>query len=349
VADRFCGNCGQELSLGDSFCPSCGRAVHEVARVSTPEADVVVRSPPSQSRHSEAPSTVQNKSTGGWGRMARLTAWLVGIVVVLAILGTLSNLGGGTGTSSSGGGADREAQRSGKTFTNGNYSELYSDPDAHEGASVDVAGQLLERPEDNGEELAFQMFADPENSEWNTIVYTDQTDLDLGMDDYVRVQGEVLGTFEGENAFGASLTTPSVQASKVSTVSAGQAIDPATEVREVGQTLGDQGFEVTLDKIEFGEESTRAYVKMANNTGRGASFFTFDAKIQQGSTQVDYLEDSYAYYEEEPQSELRPGVETEGVLAFESVDPNEPFELIVPWSSDNYNINPRDIVFQITP
>jgi hypothetical protein len=168
------------------------------------------------------------------------------------------------------------------------------------GASVDVAGQLLERPEDTGEELAFQMFADPENSEWNTIVYTDQTDLNLDTDDYVRVQGEVLGAFEGENAFGASLTTPAVQASDFSTVSAGQAIDPATEVREIGQTLGDQGFEVTLDKIEFGEDSTRAYVKMANNTGRGASFYTFDAKIQQGSTQVDYLEDSIAYYEEEP-------------------------------------------------
>lgn len=106
---------------------------------------------------------------------------------------------------------------------------------------------------------------------------------------------------------------------------------------------------MTLDKVEFGEDSTRAYVKMANNTGRGASFYTFDAKIQQGSTQVDYLEDSFAYYEEEPQSELRPDVETEGVLAFESVNPDEPFELIVPWSSDNYNINARDIVFQITP
>lgn len=69
------------------------------------------------------------------------------------------------------------------------------------GASVDVAGQLLERPEDTGEELAFQMFADPENSEWNTIVYTDQTDLNLDTDDYVRVQGEVLGAFEGENAY----------------------------------------------------------------------------------------------------------------------------------------------------
>ena len=59
------------------------------------------------------------------------------------------------------------------------------------------------------------MFVDVENSDWNTIVYTDQTDLDLNTDDYVRVRGEVLGSLEGENAFGGSITAPTVQASKV--------------------------------------------------------------------------------------------------------------------------------------
>lgn len=106
---------------------------------------------------------------------------------------------------------------------------------------MDVTGQLLERPEDYEDELAFQMFVDIENVDWNTIVYTDQTNLDLNTDDYVRVQGEVLGAFEGENAFGGGITAPSVQASKVSIVSAGQAIDPAEKVVEVDQTLAKSG------------------------------------------------------------------------------------------------------------
>jgi hypothetical protein len=63
---------------------------------------------------------------------------------------------------------------------------------------VDITGQLLERPEESGNELAFQMFVDVENSDWNTIVYTDQTDLDLNMDHNVRVRGEVLGSLERE-------------------------------------------------------------------------------------------------------------------------------------------------------
>lgn len=142
-----------------------------------------------------------------------------------------------------------------ETFTKENYAELYSDLRAHKGASVDITGQLLERPEESGGELAFHMFVDVENSDWNTIVYTDQTDLDLNMDDYVRVRGEVLGSLKGKNAFGGSITAPTVQASKVSTVSAGQAIDPATEVRVINRTVGGQGFDVTLQKIEFGKES----------------------------------------------------------------------------------------------
>jgi hypothetical protein len=140
-----------------------------------------------------------------------------------------------------------------------------------------------------------------------------------------------------------------VQASKVSTVSAGQAIDPAIEVREINRTVGGQGFDVRLQKIEFGRESTRAYVTLANNTNYGASLYTFDAQIVQGSTQVDYLEESYAYYDEEPQAELRPGVRTEGVIPFGPVDPKQPFQLRLSWSSDNYSVNTRPVVFQITP
>jgi predicted amidophosphoribosyltransferase len=46
--DRYCGNCGHELSPEDRFCPNCGRPVHQTASVPTPEADVPVPPPPQQ-------------------------------------------------------------------------------------------------------------------------------------------------------------------------------------------------------------------------------------------------------------------------------------------------------------
>ncbi len=356
MAQRYCTNCGAQLREDDRFCPSCGRPAYETAAVSTPEADVRVPPPPGQQQSWETASTTSQQGTQPPRRSTanKLIIFgcaglgLIGVLVLLVVgLAVVAGSGGGSADRAAPSGG--ESQGTAETFTNDNYSRLFSDPRAHKGASVDVTGQLLERPEDYKDELAFQMFADIENADWNTIVYTDQTGLDLDTDDYVRVQGEVLGAFEGENAFGGGITAPSVQASKVSVVSAGQAIDSAEKVVQVDQTLENQGFQVTLDKIEFGQESTRAYVTLTNNTGRGASFYTFDAKIVQGSMQADYLEDSYAYYDEEPQSELRPGIETQGVVPFEPVDSDTPFELRVPWSSDNYNITAKPVTFQVTP
>jgi hypothetical protein len=281
----------------------------------------------------------------GAGGCLVLVVLLVGLIGGLAILGS-----GGGGTADSPGSPEGGSDNgSGELFTKDNYGELVADPDAHRGARVEIGGQVFQKLEESGGELTFQMFADPENAEWSTVVVTEEVgDLDLNSDDYVLVNGEVLGTVEGENYFGTDLTAPEVQASEVRIVGAGQAIDPAQEVLTVNQTQSNQGFFITLRKIEFGEESTRAYVTIRNDTGRGASFYTFDAKIQQGSTQVDYLDD-FAYYEEEPQSDLRPGVQTEGVLAFGPVAPNQPFELVIPWTSNNYRVNTRPVVFQISP
>ena len=39
---RYCSNCGHELSPEDQFCPNCGRPVHETAHVPTQEANVQV-------------------------------------------------------------------------------------------------------------------------------------------------------------------------------------------------------------------------------------------------------------------------------------------------------------------
>jgi predicted amidophosphoribosyltransferase len=36
MADKFCGECGNELRPEDRFCPGCGKPVHETAVVPTP-------------------------------------------------------------------------------------------------------------------------------------------------------------------------------------------------------------------------------------------------------------------------------------------------------------------------
>src|SRR5215203_4076775 len=55
VPERYCGNCGHELSPEDRFCPSCGRPVHRTAHVPTTEADDPVPPPPQQAQRTAPP------------------------------------------------------------------------------------------------------------------------------------------------------------------------------------------------------------------------------------------------------------------------------------------------------
>jgi hypothetical protein len=75
---------------------------------------------------------------------------------------------------------------------------------------------------------------------------------------------------------------------------------------------------------------------------------TYGEKIIQGSRQFDQ-EYSYDYEVKEPQSELRPGVRSDGVVTFGKVDPSQPLEVRFEWYSEDYNITAHPIVFQVRP
>ncbi len=282
-------------------------------------------------------------------------------VVLVLFVGCLAVLGSGEGSSPSGqsGGSDNagegdgaapareEAGTSDEKFTQENYAELISDPEAHEGAAVDITGQIFTAPELVEGDTAFQMFADPENSEWNTAVWTEGSDNDLEIDDYVHVVGTVVGEMEGENMMGGTVTAVMVQADEVDVVSGVEAVDPTQKTIQVGRALSDQGFSIKLKKIEFGEDTTRVYVSVYNGTGTGASFYEYDAKILQGSRQFDQ-ETTFDYEVKAPQTDLRPGVRTDGVVTFGKVNPSQPLQVRFEWYSDNYNVTAKPIVFQVT-
>jgi hypothetical protein len=96
-----------------------------------------------------------------------------------------------------------------------NYAELATDPNSFRGASVNIEGRVLRNPEVRGNKTSFQMFADPENSEWNTIVHADAAPSGLQSGDHVRVKGTVRGAREGENAFGGTVRAVEVDADSV--------------------------------------------------------------------------------------------------------------------------------------
>ena len=100
MAERYCTNCGQELTDDSRFCPSCGRPVHETAQVPTPEADVNVPPPPEQTAGTGAPQTAAAPQAApqqrrGWGsRILIGCLGLIGVFIVL-IVGVALLAGGG--------------------------------------------------------------------------------------------------------------------------------------------------------------------------------------------------------------------------------------------------------------
>ena len=134
---------------------------------------------------------------------------IVGLLIVLVIVAAAFGSGDETAGGGNGGGGGQasdqdpvEAEDSGEIFTSENYPELVSDPESHEGAKVDVTGQIFTAPEIVEGNTAFQMYAGPENLEWNTAVLIQGDDPGLEVDDYVHVVGTVAGEMEGENMMG---------------------------------------------------------------------------------------------------------------------------------------------------
>jgi len=99
VADRYCRNCGHELSETDRFCPNCASPVQDVAHVPTPEADVPVPPPPQQAGGTTQPPP-QQATAQPQGR-STASKLLIGCAALLVLpilfVGCLALLGGGGG------------------------------------------------------------------------------------------------------------------------------------------------------------------------------------------------------------------------------------------------------------
>ena len=89
MAQRYCTNCGAELREDDSFCGNCGRPLHEVATISTPEADVLVPPPPQQAEDRSVPPQAPQARPGA-GRVQSATRgpmWtMLAVFLVLGIV-----------------------------------------------------------------------------------------------------------------------------------------------------------------------------------------------------------------------------------------------------------------------
>ena len=264
----------------------------------------------------------------------------------MIVMGACSDTENASSTDS---GKSEEAETKGKLKAE-DYEKLYSDPKSYKGYEVELTGQIFSEPEKDEDGTYLQLWGDPENAEKNTIVAINNPDLDVKTNDYVKIKGVVEDQFEGENGFGATILAPMILAESVDVVDYITAIAPTVKEIKVDKEINQHNVVVTLQKIELAENQTRVYVKVNNNTKDNASFYSSSTKLIVGSKQLEeeYM-DSETTGLQSVQSELLPEIETEGVIVYPAIDPNEKtIKLNAEVYTDNYELDFQPYVFDVT-
>ncbi len=98
MAQRYCTNCGAELRQDDSICGNCGRPVHEVAAVPTPEADVESPLHTQVSNPEQAPSSAGRTGKVSEADSKRYALIALGVIAVVIALSIVAATLGGNAT-----------------------------------------------------------------------------------------------------------------------------------------------------------------------------------------------------------------------------------------------------------
>jgi hypothetical protein len=237
-----------------------------------------------------------------------------------------------------------EATASSEVFTRTNWSKLVADPESYKGASVDIVGQVFFEPNRHSDGVYWQMYADPGDWEWNTLVAYHDPSFPISDHGFVHVIGEVVGEYAGENLFGAKITAVLILASEVEIVDATAAADPSIRTALVHQKKVQNGVAIEIQRVDFARDETRVFVKVTNRTDTTATFFGFTAKATQGATQYD---PEYQWNYPKVQSELLPGIVSEGVVLFPAMNSSEAVTIYLEASSGDWSADFEPYIFVI--
>jgi hypothetical protein len=225
------------------------------------------------------------------------------------------------------------------------YDVVVGNPDKYKGEVVKWGARIFTQPENDGDTISFQAYEGGDDKNF-AIVYKG-TNLDVKQDDFIIATGELLGKFKGENAFGAKLEVPAMQAFSIEKATRNDVAAPTADTIEIGDSNTQNKFTVVLEKIEFAKNETRFLIKLKNDSNNKVRFYDFDSKLTQGSKQ--YEPESVFDSDQELPSEILPGIEAEGYMVFPAIDPNQKqmtLFLDEP-SSDNYDLDWKEVKFEI--
>jgi len=223
------------------------------------------------------------------------------------------------------------------------YDIVNSEPEKYRGQIVRWGGKVFVEPEKDANGVYLQAYAS--ESDKNFVINYPNPKFDVKKDDYIIAYGVVEGRFTGKNAFGAEINVPQITAAYIEKTSRSSALAPAQNSIPVNQQNAQNGFIVSIDKVELAADETRVYLTVNNTSEEKVSFYTYDARLVAGSKQLEPIS-QYGSGEELP-SDFRNGIKSTGVLVFPKLDKNQTVKLFLskPYGED-YNKNWNEINFE---
>lgn len=187
-----------------------------------------------------------------------------------------------------------------------------------QGREATVAGKVFNTDQGDGV-YVYQIYTDPKNFSGNTIVYYRGDNPQIGSDAFIRATGTIQENFEGENALGGTVTATCLEATSIEEVSYADAVSPALKTIEPGVTSEQNGYSITVNKIEFAADETRVYVTLVNNGAGRLTVYEHNAIILQDGRQYN-VQQNYAANYPGISNELAIGATMEGIICFPKVE-----------------------------
>jgi len=225
------------------------------------------------------------------------------------------------------------------------YDLVISNPENYEGEIIQWGAKVFTQPSRDEDGVYFQAYEGGDDN--NFVVAYGDPNFQVKEDDFVIVTGKVKGELEGENAFGAKLNVPAIKALYIEAGTRNNVVAPADTVVPINDSFTQNKFTVILGKIELSERETRFFIKLKNEGESAVNFYDFNSKLTQGNKQ--YENESIDNNQELP-SEILPGIEAEGVVAFPTID-KEQKQLMLYLdepSNGNYSLDWEEVKFNIT-
>jgi len=272
---------------------------------------------------------------------------LATILTAIAILSLMACGGNSDGDSKK---EEKEPEKK-EYIEESQISEIFTNPDDFKGKYVVLTGQIFVDPEKDGDTLGIQAWHDPDNVQNNFVIHYKGTE-NVKTNDYIKVDGKIAGTFEGENMFGGTVTAPLIESDSIEVMSYMDAIVPALQEITPENAIAEQtGLSFKVDKVEFAEKETRVYITETNSSPDSCTISVYDIKILQNGQQINQDSSSMSTYNgnyAELPYDLLSGASASGVLVFPAMDSSASFQVHIEAFSDNWEIQFSPFVIDVS-